>query len=155
MKESSLVASVGLLRLLGGAWFASEVGGDEELGEQNEVRNVYGNAKVQSGEGHVTRATVCLSVVCVEGDKGTHDHLGNLRDRDHHGQLSWNTDAQSAQRIVAVHNSVNSVVHGAVPTTGRSLVRVCEPSEDEHTGMMVPVQKDELLLTQHHEHRVH
>lgn len=49
---------------------------------------------------------------------------------------------------------MDEIVHGHEPTTGCCEVFVAVPAVDEHGGVVIPVQEDELLLSQHNEHGV-
>lgn len=140
--------------LIGSTRGLAQVRGDKELSEQQEVRHVNGHPGVQGGEGYVTGAARRFGVVRVEGDERAHHHLSDLRDGDAHGQLTGNAHAESTQCIVAVHDGVHQEVHVRVPAANGSLIGIAVPRENENGSMVVPVEEDELLATQHHEHRV-
>lgn len=63
-------------------------------------------------------------------------------------------DTHGLKCIVRVHEAMYQIVHGHEPTTGRCEVFVAIPAVDKHGGVVIPVQEDELLLSQNNKHGV-
>lgn len=49
---------------------------------------------------------------------------------------------------------MDTVVHDDEPARRRRVLGVREPGVEEHGDVMVPVEEDQRLLTQHYEHGV-
>lgn len=83
-----------------------------------------------------------------------HQHLRDLRERDEHGELAGHLESGRFQRVVGVHAGVNQVVHSHEPAAARHHVFVRVPGVEQHGDVVVPVQEDQLLLTQDDEQGV-
>lgn len=87
-------------------------------------------------------------------DCTAHDHLSELQRRDQHRDETGRIEAHGTQGVVRVHQRVHAVVHDDEPPGGGSVFRVAEPGVHQHGDVVVPVQEDQWLFSQHYEDRV-
>lgn len=80
--------------------------------------------------------------------------MSDLQARDDDVDPFGDAESHGAECIVGVHEGVHREVHGDEPAAGRCLVLHRVPGVDEHGGVVVPVQEDELLFAQDDEERV-
>lgn len=133
-----------------------KVGLVEEAGEEHKVGEVHGDGELHVELGYVTGVRGVLPQVIVRPDvhSAAHDHLAELQGGDGHGQLPGGEVAHAAESIVRVHQTVHAVVHHDEPAGRRRVLGVGEPGVEQHGDVVIPVQEDERLPTQHDEHRV-
>ncbi len=130
------------------------VGVDEEVREEHKVAKVHHRRPEDVLLGDGTAAARRLRHIGLVVDVAAGDHLQDLRRGDHLRDEAGHLDAHGLARVVRVHHRVHKVVHGHEPAARRRKVLVRVPAVDEHGGVVVPVEEDELLLAQHDEHRV-
>lgn len=63
-------------------------------------------------------------------------------------------ESEKTAKIVGVHESVSGDVHGGEDASGGGEVFEGVPGVDERRGVMIVVEKEELLFAQDHERRV-
>jgi len=87
-------------------------------------------------------------------DEGTDKHLSGLRERNQCWREPLGLEVQRGEAVVAVHDGMNSVVHcHKVDATART-GGVGVPAEQQHGGVVVPVQEHQRLLAKNDEDRV-
>lgn len=141
---------LGDLRML---WL-SQISIVEEFEKQQKVREVHNKGPCDVLLANMTFSTVLLLIPGDTVDVDADDHLKDLTTRDGDVHPFGDLEAEGAQCVVRVHDWVNGVVHDREPATGGGEVASWEPAVDEHGGVVVPVQEDELLFAQHDEDRV-
>lgn len=65
-----------------------------------------------------------------------------------------NAELHGTKCVISVHERVNQIVHHHEPAAGPQVVGVAVPDVDEGRNVMIPVQEDELLLSEHYEYSV-
>lgn len=99
-----------------------------------------------------TSATWCKIVESKNVDRTSHNHLKGLQCSNDHGQDIRNLhQAASSDAIVSVHEGMYCIVHNHEPSTCWCKPHIGVPREPQDSHMVVPVKKDELLLSQHNE----
>ena len=129
---------------------------EEEVKEEHKVAEVHERRvfDVVERDGALDRRLVGLRSIGYPVDIAAGDHLHDLRRGDELRDEERHAQSHRLARIVRVHERVDEVVHGHEPASARRVVLVAVPAVDEHGGVMIPVEKDELLLAQHDEHGV-
>lgn len=129
----------------------ADIGLKEKMAEEHEVAEVH-----ERGPDDVLHVGMALAMVHPGEDQvidhATHQHLGDLRQGDEHGELARDPEASGPQGIVRVHDGVHSIVHGHEPAAPGHHVLVGIPRVQQHGNVMVPVQEDELLLPKNNEY---
>lgn len=87
-------------------------------------------------------------------DETADEHLDQLTGRDEHGNGLRRPVAHCPARVIRVHHRVHRVVHHDEPSGGRRELVVRKPRVHQHGDVMVPVQEDERLFSQHDEYGV-
>lgn len=128
----------------------------EEPGEQHQVTKVHGRRQRHVELGHAARlgaATLEVPVSCVV-DEAAYKHLHQLTGRNEHGHPGRRPVAHGPGRVVRVHHRMDGIVHDDEPPGGRREFHVREPRVQQHGNVVIPVQKDERLFSQHDEYGV-
>lgn len=133
---------------------AANVGLEEELAEEDKVAEVH-----ERGPDDVVHVRGTLLALLHPGvdqvvDHAAHHHLGDLRQRDEHGELAGHLEAGRPQRVVGVHDRVHQVVHGHEPAPAGHHVLVGVPGVEQHSDVVVPMQEDQLLFPQDDEQSI-
>ena len=81
--------------------------------------------------------------------KGTDEHLQDLAEGDEEGGEPLGHHVEGLQTEVAVHDSVHGVIHGDKIQTRSSHGGVRAPAEQQHGHVVIPVQEDKGLSTEH------
>ena len=126
----------------------------EEVEEEYEVREVH-----EKRHGDVLIADLALFAVALlevgnEIDVDAENHLRYLAARDRNVHPLGYAEAERSKAVVRVHGGVHREVHDDEPASAGAQLHGREPAVDEHRGVMIPVEKDELLFAQHDEQRV-
>ncbi|KAG9338533.1 hypothetical protein JZ751_025589 [Albula glossodonta] len=131
-----------------------DVGLEEELAEEHEVAKVH--ERGPDDVVHVGRALLALLQPGIHQvvHHAAHNHLGDLCKSDEHGELARYAEAGCPQCIVGVHDRVDKIVHGHEPATTSDHVLIGVPGVQQYCNVVVPVQEDQLLLSQHYEQSV-
>ena len=132
----------------------AKVGLDEELDKEHKVAEVH-----EGGPHNVLHVGWTLLALLHPRvhqviDHTAHQHLGDLGDRDEHGELARQLKAGRPQGVVRVHDGVDQVVHGHEPSAAGHHVFVGVPGVEQHGDVVVPVEEDELLFPQDDEESV-
>mmetsp|Transcript_11181 Transcript_11181/g.20250 ORF Transcript_11181/g.20250 Transcript_11181/m.20250 type:complete len:275 (-) Transcript_11181:80-904(-) len=132
---------LGLLHAGGHASLA-QVPVDGELEEEGEVASVHDGSgdEVVVGDGAVSGVLV---VVAREAYGDSDDHLHDLGDGDEEGVHPLGLHADGHQKVVAVHDGVDGVVHADEEEAGGGLEGVGVPAEEEDGHVVVPVEEDQ------------
>lgn len=132
---------------------AFEVGLIEEDGEEQQVAEVH-----DKGVDDVVHGGDAVDFVFPEIEEPQnaqpHEHLRDLHECDQHGDGSRHASAGRSNRVVAVHECMDGVVHGHEPAAAGHTVFIRVPAVQQDSDVMIPVQEDQTLLTQDDEHRV-
>lgn len=130
-----------------------QIGLVEETGKQYKITEIHGNRQINVGLWNVTG----LWSVGLEETMGPHIdgtanyHLGQLQWCYDHGNETWWIETGRLQGIVRIHDRVHAVIHDNKPAGRWGIFGVGEPRIDEHRDVMIPVQEDQRLFTQHNE----
>lgn len=121
----------------------------EESGKQDEVTSVHGDRKLDICRWDVASGMSRLLEEAVRPYiNGTADHhLRQLKCGDDHRYEAWRMEFQRTQRVVSVHQGVNTIVHDDEPAGWGGVLGVWEPWVHQHGDVVVPVQEDQRLLT--------
>lgn len=154
--RSTSVAGSRVDRAFAHAGVRREVGLVEETSKQDEVAEVHGDRQLDV---HFRDVTASLAgglqePVRPDVDRTADDHLGQLQGGDHHGNRTGRLEVQGTQSIVRVHHRVDAVVHHDEPTGRGGVFRVREPRVHQHSDVVVPVQEDQRLFSEHDEHGI-
>mmetsp|Transcript_46197 Transcript_46197/g.142454 ORF Transcript_46197/g.142454 Transcript_46197/m.142454 type:complete len:220 (-) Transcript_46197:259-918(-) len=152
MRESTSLR-LGLLGVSGAAAALAAAGLDvvvvEEVREEHEVRRVHAEAReVHHGVGARARgrALAVEDELDAQRDVEPEDHLHELQDGDGHGEGlhdGLERPAEAHPEVVRVHDGVHKVVHRGEPRPGGHAVAEREPREEQHGGVVPPVQEDD------------
>lgn len=127
---------------------------DKELAKEVQVAAVHEKSR---NDGTVVDRTFLFRLVELVGQNGhgtASNHLCYLHKGDPHGIEPLGLHFHGHQKVVAVHDGVDGVVHGGhVDANGRG-VGVSVPRVEEDGDVMVPVQKQNVLLVNHQEKRI-
>jgi len=90
-------------------------------------------------------------------DDESPDHLGDLDDGDEgcDGLDDAGRSLEGHEEKVHVHDGVHEVVSGREPEARGVLRSQCQPAEEHHGSVVVPLQKANLLALQDEKDRVH
>jgi len=102
----------------------------------------------------LTEVSPGLDLVSPHVDEGAEHHLNDLKRGDGHADGAGDAETQRTQSIVGIHEGVHRVVHHHKPTSGSEMVGVAVPHVDQGADVMVPMQEDQLLFTEHDEQRI-
>lgn len=136
-------------------WFGlADVGFKEELDKEHKVAEVH-----EGGPNNVLHVGWTLLALLHPRvhqvvDYAAHQHLCDLGQCDEHGKLAWQLETSCTQCVVRVHDSMDQVVHGHEPPAASHHVLVGVPGVEQHSNVVVPVEKDELLFPQDNEQSV-
>jgi hypothetical protein len=131
-------------------WLAN-IGQVEEVKEEEKVGAVHDKGPLDVLVGDTTGAAALLHLIRRHVHIDADDHLGQLRGRDCHVDPFGNAHAHGTARVVRIHGRVHCVVDEREPAARRAEVVTRVPAVDEHSGVVVPVEEYELLLTSHDE----
>lgn len=126
----------------------------EEPGEQHEVAEVHGYRQLDVERGDVALCVLLQELPCPHVNRAADDHLQQLQRRDNHGDLPRGPVAHRSQSVVTVHHGMHAVIHDDEPASAGRVLRVAEPRVEQHSNVVVPMQEDQGLFTQHYEDRV-
>ena len=87
-------------------------------------------------------------------DGGAEDHLSDLHGGDGHHQDPGDSESHGAEGIIGVHEGVDSVVHHHEVAARAQVGGVGVPHIDERGDVVVPVQENQLLFSQHNKQGV-
>lgn len=87
-------------------------------------------------------------------DCTANDHLSQLQGGNQHGNRTRRLEVQGTQSIVRVHHRVDAVVHHDEPTGRGGVFGVREPRVHQHSDVVVPVQEDQWLFSEHDENSI-
>lgn len=132
----------------------SEVGVNEEVEEEKEVREVHNETDIESSLCHFTRSLFELLDINIGRDVDADQHLSQLETCDEHGQRSRHFEPDRLECIVSVHHTVDDVIHDHEVTTETERVDVTEPDKDQNSQMVEPMKEDEFLFPKNDKHRV-
>lgn len=126
---------------------------EKELQKQKQITSIH-----DQGGGIVGRIQSALGWLLHIQDEASNSsncdtkyHLHNLRDGNPDGlePLGFQTDGH--EEVIKVHNSVNSIVHNAVPRARGSVAGIGCPAKEQDGNMVVPVEKNEFLFVNNNE----
>ena len=139
----------------GGALLAGEdVSAHREVAEQVQVRAVHERAGDEVGGLVVAGLAGHHVVPAGHAHAGADEHLRNLGDGDDHRREGLGAHAQRLQAVVAVHERVHGVVHGDKVQSRARHRGVGAPAEEQHGHVVVPVEEDQRLSSEHNEQSV-
>ncbi len=126
----------------------------EEASKENKVGCVHEEGDFNVVVGDVTLIASLFHLVGPDVHHCSHHHLGQLSCGDAHGNPARNPELEGLEGVVAVHGTVDKVVHADKPTGSGNVVGVRVPSIEEDSDVVVPVEEDEWLLPENDEHCV-
>lgn len=138
-------------------WFLSslfQICAVEKVAEQEQIGKVDEEAEAEIVVAHKAFTTVVLYPKSPAVNHHTHDHLSNLATGNGHHDPCGHVKAKSSAGIVAVHDRVNAEVNNGKIATGGADVMSGIPAVDENSGVVIPMQKDELLFAYNDPERV-
>mmetsp|Transcript_21625 Transcript_21625/g.66139 ORF Transcript_21625/g.66139 Transcript_21625/m.66139 type:complete len:265 (-) Transcript_21625:401-1195(-) len=126
----------------------------EELAEEDEVHAVH-EAGVDEGAVLLAGLASAPRVVRRRGADGhASRHLRNLEHGDGWDGEPLRHAMHGRKEVVAVHQCVHAVVHGAEEEAQRRLDAVGMPAEHERRSMVEPVEEDDLPLLEDEQHGI-
>ena len=81
-------------------------------------------------------------------------HLCNLRHGNKNSGKALGAHVEGLQAVITVHEGVDCVVHGHKIEAATGNGRIGAPAKEEHSDVVIPVQKNELTLAQDNEDSV-
>jgi len=125
-----------------------------KFSEQVQVRTVHQSTSNKVVQVVVAGAALDVVVPAGRAHKGAHEHLQDLAEGDEEGGEPLGHHVEGLQAKVAIHDSVHGVVHGYEVQTRSRHGRVRAPAKQQHGHVVVPVQEDKGLSTEHNERSV-
>jgi hypothetical protein len=132
--------------LLGDGNLGLEVAPDKELQKEEKIASIH-----EKGCRVVFLFNFAFLVCAVKiepqhGDDDTNNHLRNLETSDDHRVEPLGAEFHGHQKVISVHASVNTVVHGDKENSWRRGRDIRMPAIKQNRHVMVPMQEDERLL---------
>ena len=87
-------------------------------------------------------------------DGAAHHHLANLRHGDPDGLEPLGLAVNGHEKVVKVHDGVNTIVHGAKDHARGGIVEITKVAKGQYRDVVVPMQKDERLFVDNDKERV-
>lgn len=111
----------------------------EEASKEHEVGCVHEERDFNVVVRDVALVASLLHLVGPNIDCCSHNHLSQLSCCDAHCNPAWHPEFEGLEGVVAVHGTVDKVVHADEPAGGGNVVRIGVPGVEEDSDMVVPV----------------
>lgn len=124
-----------------------DVGVEKEVKEEHEIAQVHDERPEDVVVADVTVELRCvqLGLVGHPVDVAAEEHLNDLQERDELRDEDGHVKAHGFESIVRVHDRVHHIVHAHEPATRCGKLTVAVPTVDEHSCVVIVVQKDQFL----------
>lgn len=126
----------------------------KEMEKQQEITEIHNKRPFDVLVADLAMPALLLDQISHYVDVYAKDHLGQLGARDRHVDPFGNLETERAEAVIRVHDGMYCVVHEDEPAARGGKVFARKPAVDEHGGVVVPVQEDELLFPQNYEQSV-
>ena len=123
-------------------WFGFHVGDIKEICEQEKVACIHSETVTHVLHGLLAIETLRLHVVCRQINDYSHDHLQDLNARDENADESWDSNVQSPQSVIRIHERVHRIIHHHEPSSRTGVIRVTVPNVGHNADVVVPVEEN-------------
>ena len=132
--------------LLGHGDLGLEVAPDKELQKEEKIASIHDKGCRVVFLFDFAFLVCAVKIESQHGDDDTDNHLRNLETSDNHRVEPLGAEFHGHQKVIAVHASVNTVVHGDKENSWRRGGDIRMPAIKQNRDVMVPMQEDERLL---------
>lgn len=132
--------------LLGHGNLRLEVACDKELQKEEKIASIHEKGCRVVFLFDFAFLVCAVKIESQHGDDDTYNHLRNLETSDNDRVEPLGAEFHGHQKVIAVHASVNTVVHRDEENSWRRGGDIRMPAIKQNRDVMVPMQEDERLL---------
>jgi len=134
--------------------WVQEVALDSKMNEEHEIGEVHEPTRHKVLELHRTIRAGIVKLDRHNSEYNANNHLAYLRNSDDPCWKPLGNDFQGYATVVGIHDGMHCIVHCGEVYATRRFCGIGMPTEEKHCDVMVPMQEDQLFLSQDNEYSV-